>query len=425
MQMAESRRGNARIVNDHLDELAGVLNLLRGAVELTRPDLVRASGLGRNVVSQRVAQLTGLGLVVEGSPAPSTGGRAARGLRFKAEVGHVLVAELGATSTGVGVCDLNGHLLIQQCEPSDITEGPERILGRVAEFFTNLLSSAHPGSLWGIGIGVPGPVEFSSGKPVAPPIMPGWDGFDVRGFFGDRFDAPTWVDNDVNVMALGEFRDGLAQGRKNVIYVKVGTGIGAGLISGGRLHRGTQGCAGDIGHITTILNSEVVCRCGQTGCLEALAGGAALARQGADAARTGESPYLAKLAAAGQPINAAAVGQAATFGDQKSVELVTHSALLVGETLSGLVNFFNPSLILLGGGVTEIGDLYLAGVRQMVLSRSLPLATRSLRIERSPLGKTAGLKGAAFMVLDELLSSERMAMWIDLGTPAGHPELAA
>ena len=412
------------MVNDHLDELAGVLNLLRGAVELTRPDLVKASGLGRNVVAQRVAQLTRLGLVVEGSPAPSTGGRAARGLRFKAEAGCVLVAELGATSTDVGLCDLNGHLLTQQCEPSDITEGPEPILRRVAEIFTNLLET-HPGSLWGIGIGVPGPVEFSSGRPIAPPIMPGWDGFDLRSFFGDRFNAPTWVDNDVNVMALGELRDGLAQGRKNVIYVKVGTGIGAGLISGGRLHRGTQGCAGDIGHITTSPDSPVVCRCGQTGCLEALAGGAALARQGADAAQTGESPFLAKLAAAGQPISADAVGQGAIFGDQKSVELVTHSALLVGETLSGLVNFFNPSLILLGGGVTEIGDLYLASVRQMVLSRSLPLATRALRIERSPLGKTAGLKGAAFMVLDELLSSERMAMWIDHGAPSGHPELAA
>jgi predicted NBD/HSP70 family sugar kinase len=119
------------------------------------------------------------------------------------------------------------------------------------------------------------------------------------------------------------------------------------------------------------------------------------------------------------------VGHAAVHGDPSSVELVTTSARLVGETLSQLVNFFNPSLILLGGGVTEVGDLYLATVRQMVLSRSLPLATRSLLIERSPLGNTAGLKGAAFMVIDELLSRERLGLWIEDGSPAGQPALSA
>jgi predicted NBD/HSP70 family sugar kinase len=255
--------------------------------------------------------------------------------------------------------------------------------------------------------------------------MPGWDGFDVRGYFATRFSAPTWVDNDVNVMALGELRDGLARGRQDVIYVKVGSGIGAGLISEGSLHRGAQGCAGDIGHIAAVTGSQVVCRCGQHGCLEALAGGAALAREGRLAAQRGESAFLAKLAQANRELTGADVGRAAVHGDPRSVELVTTSARLVGETLSQLVNFFNPSLILLGGGVTEVGDLYLATVRQLVFSRSLPLATRSLLIERSPLGNTAGLKGAAFMVIDELLSRERLGLWIEGGSPAGQPALSA
>lgn len=410
------------IADEQLDTLVTVLDLARNGDEWTRPEIARASGLGRNVVSQRTAQLIERGLLEEGGLNSSTGGRAARGIRFAAGAGHVLVAELGATSTSVALSDLAGHLIGQTTEPSDITDGPELILERVSSHFEELLRS-NPVDVWGVGIGVPGPVEFTTGRPVAPPIMPGWDGFDVRSFFSLRFNAPTWVDNDVNMMALGELRDGLAQGRRDVIYVKVGSGIGSGLISKGKLHRGAQGAAGDIGHISTIEESKIVCRCGQTGCLEALAGGTALARQGQVAAEHGESPFLSKLFEAGQQITAADVGRAAIFGDQRSVELVTESARLVGETLSQLVNFFNPSLILLGGGVTEIGDLYLATVRQIVLRRSLPLATRALMIERSPLGNTAGLKGAAFMVVDELLSRERLGLWIENGSPAGHPEV--
>jgi len=422
----ESVRMDLRVATapDLLDTAVTVLDLVRGGVANTRPEITRLSGLGRNVVTQRVAQLLDSGLLAEGKLGPSTGGRAPRELRFRSDAGHILVAELGATSISVAISDLVGRLIGQLTETCDIAEGPEPVLGRVAELFDDLLRT-HPLDVWGVGIGLPGPVEFTTGRPVAPPIMPGWDGFDVRGHFSLRHDAPTWVDNDVNVMVLGELRDGLARGRDDVIYVKVGSGIGAGLVSGGKLHRGAQGCAGDIGHIAVQRNSRIVCRCGQTGCLEALAGGSALARHGQLVAQSGESRFLAKIEKTGQPITAADVGRAALHGDPYSVGLVTRSAQLVGESLSRLVNFFNPSLILIGGGVSEVGDLYLATVRQMIFSRSLPLATRSLLIERSPLGDTAGLKGAAFMVIDELLSRQRLGLWIDQGSPAGQPALSA
>lgn len=409
--------------SDVLDTVVTVLDLVRSSAANTRPEITRLSGLGRNVVTHRVAQLLDAGLLEDGALGQSTGGRAPRELRFRASAGHVLVAELGATSISVALSDLSGRLCSQVTEPSDVTDGPEPILGRVVELFEGLLRE-HDVTVWGVGIGLPGPVEFTTGTPVAPPIMPGWDGYDVRGHFSSRFDCPTWVDNDVNVMALGELRDGLARGHADIFYVKVGSGIGAGLVSGGNLHRGAQGCAGDIGHIATVGGSEVVCRCGQIGCLEAVAGGAALAREGRLAVERGLSPFLAKLPDGSSTITSADVGRAALHGDPRSVELVTQSARLVGETLSQLVNFFNPSLILLGGGVTDVGDLYLATVRQMIFSRSLPLATRSLLIERSPLGDRAGLKGAAFMVIDELLSRERLGRWIEHGSPAGHPSLA-
>lgn len=408
---------------EFLDSLVSVLELVRRGAATTRPEIAKLSGLGRNVVTQRVAQLLESGLLAE-AEGVSTGGRAARELRFRADAGHVLVAELGATSLSVALSDLTGHLTGQASELSDVANGPESILARVTELFDGLLG-AFPVRVWGVGIGLPGPVEYTSGRPVAPPIMPGWDGFDVRGYFSARYDAPTWVDNDVNVMMLGELRDGLAKGCTEVVYVKVGSGIGAGLISGGRLHRGAQGCAGDIGHMAAIATSDVLCRCGQTGCLEALAGGLAIARDGQEAASQRRSVFLNGLDSTGRRITAADVGYGAQHGDPVSLKLVTNSARLVGETLSQIVNFFNPSLILIGGGVPDVGDLYLATVRQVILGRSLPLATRSLLIEKSRLGNTAGLKGAAFMVVDELLSRQRLPSWIDQRTPAGQPALTA
>lgn len=409
--------------HEGLESLVAVLDLVRSGAARTRPELARLSGLGRTVVTDRVAQLLDTGLVAEGRLGPSTGGRAPRELRFRADVGAILVAELGATSISVAMSDLAGGVRHQLDEPADVTAGPHVVLGRVHDLLVQLLAR-EPVEIWGVGIGLPGPVEFSTGRTVAPPIMPGWDGFDVRGYFAQRYEAPVWVDNDVNVMVLGELRGGRARGQRDVVYVKVGSGIGAGLVSGGRLHRGAQGCAGDIGHIAALGDTDVLCRCGQTGCLEALAGGVALARDGQAAAETGRSPFLANILTEGRRIDAADVGRAALYADPVGVQLVVGSAQLVGEALSTVVNFFNPSLILLGGGVTEIGDIYLARVRQTVLRRSLPLATRALRIERSPLGDRAGLMGAAFMVVDELFSRERLGQWIDRRTPAGSPELA-
>ena len=411
---------------DHVVDLVRVLDAVRSGRANTRPELANVTGLGRNVVTQRVAHLMGSGLLVEGPPLRSTGGRAPRGLRFPAEAGRILVAELGATSIGAAVSDLEGTLLAQHEEDADVTVGPATVLTRVAQVFDELLQQLGAGApVWGIGIGLPGPVEFATGRPVAPPIMPGWDGFDVRAFFGGRFDAPVWVDNDVNVMALGELRAGLAKGLRDVIYVKIGSGIGAGLVSQGNLHRGAQGCAGDIGHVSVEEGSAVLCRCGKFGCLEALAGGAALARDGETAAREGRSAYLADVLARGSSIDARAVSDAAIHGDPVAINLLAGSARLVGQTLARIVNFFNPSLILVGGGVSEAGDYYLAEVRQTVIGRSLPLATRSLQIVRSRLGDRAGLRGTAHMVMDALLSPEILPTWLDQGTPAGRAELTA
>ena len=188
-----------------------------------------------------------------------------------------------------------------------------------------------PGRLWGIGIGVPGPVEFATGRPISPPIMPGWDGYPIRERFADRYGAPVWVDNDVNVLALGEWRSGVAAGHDNVVVVKIGTGIGAGIISDGRLHRGAQGSAGDVGHIQVVDDPAVVCRCGNIGCLEALAGGAALGRAAARPPRaTGGARGCGPPSTSAGRVTAEDVARAASFGDPVAVALLQDAGRRVG-----------------------------------------------------------------------------------------------
>lgn len=410
----EGDQGTLSITDAHVDSLVSVLDLLRSGRANTRPEISNVTGLGRNVVTHRVDQLQSIGLVANGQLGVSSGGRAPRELRFRADAAQVLVALLGASHLRVGLCDLGADMLASAVENCDVTDGPEVVLTRVCRLFDQLLE-ARPWSapVWGIGIGLPGPVEFATGRPVRPPIMPGWDDFDVRGFLAGRYQAPVWVDNDVNAMAVGEYRTGQGQSYPDQIFVKVGSGIGAGLISAGQLHRGAKGAAGDIGHMAVLRESDVVCRCGQTGCLEALAGGLAIARDAEGAARKGQSPRLARILKDGGNIDIAAVGRAAAYGDRVSVELLTQSAHLVGETLAGLVNFFNPSLVVVGGGVAETGDLYLAEIRQIVLRRSLPLATRSLQIIRSPRSSLSGVRGAALTVIDQLLSRAGVQARVD------------
>lgn len=410
------------IPDDQLDALVTVLDLIRGGTA-TRPEISRLSGLGRTVVTQRVGQLLAAGLVDEQALAPSTGGRPARELRFRAEAGHILVAELGATGLAVALSDLTGGLTHIHEEPADIAAGPEAVLGRIEELFDKILDS-HGRTVWGIGIGLPGPVEYAVGHPIAPPIMPGWDDYPVRERLGRRYRAPAWIDNEVNLMTLGEVRGGLARGHQDVVFLKIGTGIGAGLVSHGHLHRGAQGVAGDVGHMAITEDPQVVCRCGNIGCLEAVAGGAALARQATAAGHDGRSPFLAGRIATKTDLEVADLAEAVTHGDAWAVELVSTAGRRIGSTLAGLVNFYNPSLILIGGRVSGIGDQFLAAVREAIYRRSLPLATRDLQVARAQLGDRAGLHGAAFMVIDELFSRPRLPRWLGLTSPAGRPEVA-
>ena len=412
--------------DESLDALVMVLDEVRLGRSLARADLVARTGLGRAIVAQRIGELIERGLVAEGDVGPSTGGRPPRQLAFRGDAGHVLVADLGATSIDVALTTLDGRILGHRNEAGRVEAGPETCLDRVEALFDELLATTVdlPGRLWGVGIGVPGPVEFQSGRPISPPIMPGWDGYPIRERFTRRYRAPVWVDNDVNLLALGEWRSGVAIGHDNVVVVKIGTGIGAGIISDGRMHRGAQGSAGDVGHIQVVDDPAVVCRCGNIGCLEALAGGAALGQAGMAAARDGRSVQLKLALDQRGGITAEDVARAASFGDPVAVAMLQSAGRRVGSMLSSVVNFFNPSLIVIGGGVANSPDQFLAAIRETIYRRSLPLSTRDLLIQRSSLGGLAGVIGASAMVVDQLFAREAIGRWIEAGEPSGLPEVA-
>ena len=368
-----------------------LLSLIREGVAVTRAELARHTGLSRSTVAQRVDALIAAGLLVEAGGSPSTGGRPPTVLAFNHEAGVVLVADLGATHSRMAVSDLAGTPLAEAAQDLDIGLGPTEVLSRVATRFDALLAEAGHSStdVRGIGIGVPGPVEFASGRPVNPPIMPGWDGFDIPGWFADRHAAPVLVDNDVNIMARGEHWVRW-RSTSHLLLVKVGTGIGCGIVAEGQIHRGARGAAGDIGHIRATSSEDVICRCGNIGCLEAIAGGQALADRLAEAGR--------------DAANSRDVVRLVRDGDATAIRMVRDAGRTLGEVLAGTVNFFNPAVIVIGGDIAEAHEQLLAGVREGIFSRSLPLATRDLRIVPSRLGDRAGITGAAITAIEHVLS---------------------
>ena len=381
---------NNRDLLDRVNTPGELLSLIRAGTAVTRADLARHTGLARSTVAQRVDALLASGLLLEAGDTPSTGGRPATMLAFNHQAGVVLVADLGATHARVAVTDLAGTTLAERAGDLDIALGPAEVLKWVSARFHELLDqTAHaPVDVRGIGIGVPGPVEFDTGRPVNPPIMPGWDGFDIPGWFADRYGAPVLVDNDVNIMARGEH---WVHWRRtpHLLFVKVGTGIGCGIVADGHIHRGARGAAGDIGHIRAT-GEDVICACGNIGCLEAVAGGHALAT---------------RLAASGvEAQNSRDVVRLVHEGNVKATQMVRAAGRTLGEVLAGTVNFFNPAVIVIGGDIAEAHAQLLAGVREGIFSRSLPLATRDLRVVPCRLGDRAGITGAAITAIEQVLA---------------------
>jgi len=378
-----------------------LLRLLRDEGPRSRAELGELAGMARSKLEAELVRLKQVGLVQEGGKAASRGGRRSTLVELSSFL-HFGGIDLGATSIRVAIMGAELQVEAHVAEPMEIRRGPEQVLARAGELIEKLARDRGV-QLTGIGVGVPGPVRFLDGMPVSPPIMPGWHEYPVRDLLARRFGCPVLVDNDVNVMAVGEHWGGVAKSVDNYLFVKIGTGIGCGIMIRGQVYRGIDGCAGDIGHINVDPDGPV-CACGNSGCLEAMFGGAALVRDALAAARSGASPPLAERLAGKQAITPEDVGQCAAEGDPVAIGLIRNGGRRVGLVLAGLVSFFNPSMIVIGGGLAGLGHLLLAEIRGVVYRRSLPLATGNLPIVLSELGPSAGAVGAAVMISDHVFS---------------------
>ncbi|HTK08747.1 MAG TPA: ROK family protein [Ktedonobacteraceae bacterium] len=374
------------------------------AKPISRAQIVEAFGVSRSKISGEVAGLLQAGLLAEEGLKDSDGGRPSTLLYIPRTAGLIAAVDLGVTSMDVALTTLGGSILARRSESCHIRHGPEVILPRIKTLLTALLAEqgATPQQVVGIGIGIPGPVEHGTGIPFAPPQMPEWDRFPFKEAFIDEYSAPVFVDNDANVMALGEHRRGAAIGVHHVIFVKVGTGIGSGIIANGTLYRGAQGSAGDLGHISLDPNGPL-CICGNKGCLGALAGGDALARRAEEAARKDSSSLLCEMLEEKGCLDAVNVGKAAARGDACAIAIIREAAKLIGEALAILVSLLNPDMIVIGGGVARIGNILLAEIRSVIYQRSLPLATRHISIVPTKLDHVVGVIGANALAMEGLL----------------------
>jgi len=384
-----------------------LIDLVRKHGEFTKADLVSYTDYSRTKISSCIDSLLNKKILVTNKNTEYSGGRRSKTFSLNGKLGLVAGVDIGATSIDLGIADFSGEFFARYMEPASVKDGPIKILGRVCSLLEKILKEHHLSNenLKGIGIGVPGPVDFSIGTLISPPIMPGWDSYPIIQTVQQWFPAANVVvDNDVNVMALGEINQGAGKGVDNLIFVKIGTGIGAGIICEGKIYRGSNGCAGDIGHIG-VNSSDTLCPCGNKGCLETVAAGPAIAERSLKGAQAGNSPILLKhYEKNGNVLHAEDVGNAAREGDPLAIEVIRESGQLVGDVLASLVNFYNPEMIVIGGGVSNLGNLLLSSIRQSVLHRSLPLATRNLQIVFSETGADAGVIGAVNLAMDYMFS---------------------
>lgn len=378
--------------------LGEILSLFRSKGPLTRGEVMESTGLGRSTVNQRLDTLLSSGLLVPAGESASTGGRRPGRFAFNAQAGITLVADIGASGLRTAVCDLAGSVLADRAARIDVRSGPVEVLGMVDEGFGALLSEAGRTArgVKGVAISVPGPVQYATGRVVSPPIMTGWDGFDIPGYFGERYGGTVLVDNDVNAMAVGEQRTCYPD-VDHLAFLKVGTGVGCGIIAGGQVLRGAQGAAGDIGHTrvtVTDVSEEPVCICGNTGCVEAYAGGWALIRD---------------LRAAGRSVDTVDdVVALIRAGDPVAARLARRAGRILGEAVADVVSVLNPAVVVIGGQLAHAEEQLLAGIREIVYQRCLPLATSSLQLVRTRLDLRAGVVGLALLLTDAILAPDQL-----------------
>jgi glucokinase-like ROK family protein len=370
---------------------------------ISRAELARRIDTTRSTVSTIVTDLLQKGLVREAANGPATGGRRPILLELNPKRGYVLGIDMGATHLSLILTDFLARVVLEEEYPLDVKQGPALCLQKLDQHARELMARAGLSctDIVSVGLGVPGPVVAEAGIVSAPPIMPGWDGFPIRDDLQARWGCKVTMSNDAELGALGEWAYGAGRTQRHVAYVKVGSGIGAGLILDGRIYRGAEGLAGEIGHLT-IQEDGPLCTCGNHGCLESIAGGAAIARQAIEVVKSGERTQLTKI----QPpeeITARQVLHAARLGDLAAQRIVTKAGEYLGIAIAGIINLSNPSVVVVGGGVAQMGDLLLEPIRRIVQERSLSPSAKSVSITAAVLGRRSSMMGAIVQAVNSAL----------------------
>lgn len=367
-----------------------VFGLIRDGQAATRSEIGRITGLSRTAVAARVSALQAAGLVLERAETPSSPGRPATGLVFNVDAGVVLAAAIGRSRTQLGVCNLAGHVLAMTDVDQEIGIGPHEVMPDIAKRLDALLeeSGHRRDDVRGVGLSIPGTADTERGCSLDSPAMSGWDGVPLSPFLNKVTGAPVKLDNDANVIVLAE-RRGQRDRFDDMILIKASTGLGAGIVAGGVLQHGKLGGAGEFGHTKIAAAAGIACRCGDTGCLEAVAGGWALIRDLQQHGRNvGHIRQLVDLAVA---------------GDAEARRLIRDSGRHIGEVLAGAVNLLNPEALVIAGDMAKSYDIFVAGLRATIYGSAAALATRELKILPSTHGEQSGVIGCAALVLDHVL----------------------
>jgi len=367
-----------------------VFELIRGARATTRGEVRDATGLSRMTVSQRIDALLGEGLIIEGPAGDATGGRRPRSLSFNAAHSLVLTAAVDTTHTRVALTYLSGAILASEDIEVAVEGGPSPTLDAIASACARLLEDTETrlDRVCGMGISVPGPVDPVTGRPSQPPIMPGWDAYPIADHLQATLPGvPVLTANDADAAAVGEHAVGYPNVRA-LCLVKVSTGIGTGIVIDGKAYRGADGGSGDIGHVRLHHEVSAVCQCGATGCLAAVAGGRAVARQLTD---------LGVEAASGRD-----VGELLAQGNALAAQATQDAGRMIGEVMATVVSLLNPEVVVVGGDMAS--PSLLAGIRETLYRLSLPRATRHLSLQLGSLGNNAAVVGLTRLVVDEQFS---------------------
>jgi predicted NBD/HSP70 family sugar kinase len=368
-----------------------LLDLIRSGRATTRGELGRVTGLSRTAVSTRLASLAAAGLVLEGDEESATGGRPASTLVLDRDAGLVLAVAIGRSRSQLSVCSLDGTELATVSHDQEVGLGPDVLMPVVVEHLAGMLADLGRSGdeVRGVGLSLAGTVDPVRGASVDSPALAGWDGVPLAAYLREVTTAPLVIDNDCNVMAASE-RDGHLRAHDDVLVLKASTGLGLGIVAGGHLVRGHRGAAGELGHVKVPAAAGLLCRCGDTGCLEAIAGGWALVRAlQADGRTVGHLRDVVELA---------------NSGDPDARRMIRESGRHVGEVLAGAVNLLNPAVLVVAGDMARAYDVFVAGLRETLYGNATALATRVLQVVPSTYGDRSGVIGSATMVLDHVLS---------------------